>query len=146
MSGPVSPGWFAVAVQALALLARSEGVVCPSATLADSLHAHAVYLRRVLGEVVRAGIVEVREGREGGYRLARPPERISLAEVYRALKAAGPIDLSAVEAGPSCPLGPGMRAVLEEIVDEAEQRVLDVLERHTIAEVAERAAGLSPVG
>lgn len=146
MSASINRAWFAVTVQALALLARSDGQVCPSAELACSLNAHAVYLRRLLAEVVKAGIVEAREGREGGYRLARPADEITLAQVYRAVKAAGPIPLSPVEAGSGWPVASGMRAALEEIVDEAEQRVLETLEQHTIAEVAERAGSLSLVG
>jgi len=39
---------------------------------------------QVLGDLVRAGLVEARAGREGGYRLARPPAGVSLLEVVEA--------------------------------------------------------------
>src|SRR6266508_4928271 len=39
---------------------------------------------QVLGDLVRAGLVEARAGREGGYRLARSPSRVSLLEVVEA--------------------------------------------------------------
>jgi Rrf2 family protein len=39
---------------------------------------------QVLGDLVRAGLVEAKAGRDGGYRLARPPEAISLLQVVEA--------------------------------------------------------------
>jgi Rrf2 family iron-sulfur cluster assembly transcriptional regulator len=42
------------------------------------------YTPQVLGDTVRAGLVEARAGREGGYRLARPPSEITLLEVVEA--------------------------------------------------------------
>lgn len=136
---PVSPGWFAINVHALVLMARSDEP-CPSAQMACTMNAHAVSLRRCLTQVVRAGIVEAREGRDGGYRLARPPQQITLAEVYQAVKAAGPIDMSPIDPASPDPLAAGLREVLDEIGEEAEARMLQVLARHTLAEVAERAA------
>src|SRR4051812_19640219 len=82
----VGQSWFAMAVHALALLARSPGGY-PSAYLAGSVNPHAVFLRKVVAHLVRAGLVVAREGREGGYRLARPAERITLADVYRVMYA-----------------------------------------------------------
>jgi Rrf2 family iron-sulfur cluster assembly transcriptional regulator len=39
---------------------------------------------QVLGDLVRAGLVEARAGREGGYRLAHSPTKISLLQVVEA--------------------------------------------------------------
>src|SRR5260221_4247629 len=82
------PGWFPVAVQALVVLAESDGL-CSSSTMAQDLHAHAVFVRRVLTHLVRANLVQAREGRDGGYRLARSAEQMTLAEVYQAVRSAG---------------------------------------------------------
>ena len=77
-------GWFPVAVQALVYLAQPE-VACSSSAMAPELNVHAVFLRRVLAQLGRANLIEAREGRDGGHRLARSPEQITLAEVYRAV-------------------------------------------------------------
>ena len=42
------------------------------------------YTPQVLGLLARAGLVVSRAGRGGGYRLARPPTRITLLEVVEA--------------------------------------------------------------
>jgi Rrf2 family protein len=43
-------------------------------------------LEQLLLRLRRAGLLEARRGRSGGYRLARPPQRIPLAEVLAALR------------------------------------------------------------
>ena len=47
------------------------------------------FLENILAELRRAGIVESRRGAAGGYLLARAPEKISLADVIRAVE--GPL-------------------------------------------------------
>jgi len=139
--GPVNLGWFAIAVQALVFLSQADEV-CPSATIAGNLRSHAVFMRRVLAQLVRARIVEAREGRDGGYRLARPAGEITLAEVYRAVKSSAPPELSPADNGQGCALGVGMSAAFAEVMAETEGRILNVLERHTIGELAARAMEL----
>ena len=43
------------------------------------------FLGAILAELRRAGLVASQRGAEGGYRLARAPEQITLAEIIRAL-------------------------------------------------------------
>jgi DNA-binding IscR family transcriptional regulator len=140
-SATAHEGWFAIGVHALALPARTPGTT-PSAHIAGSVNTHAVSLRRVVVRFVRAGLVISHEGRDGGYRLARPAAEITLADVYRALRAAGPLPPSSAVPNPQCPVGSGIRAALGEVADEAERRLLDDLAGHTIAEVSGRAVAL----
>jgi Rrf2 family protein len=133
----VSSGWFIVAVQGLVLLERSPQQVCSSAWMAESVHAHAVFLRRILSALVRARLIEAREGRHGGYRLARPAAEITLADVYRAVQAVGPVT-QGLDAQ-ACPLDSGLYAALADIVVEMEHAALQILAHHTLAEVASQA-------
>ena len=43
------------------------------------------YLENILGELRRGGLLRSQRGPEGGYRLARSPAQISIADVIRAL-------------------------------------------------------------
>jgi len=43
------------------------------------------YLESILGELRRAGLLRSQRGPEGGYRLARPANEISIADVIRSL-------------------------------------------------------------
>jgi Rrf2 family protein len=137
LGAQINPNWFGAAIQAVVYLARAEDAVCPSGAIADHMRSHAVFLRRVIATLCRAGLVEAREGRDGGYRLARPAAQITLADIYRAVKATDPAACApATESTPS--RGPvlelGVGVALDAVVAEAEERILGALTRHTLAD------------
>jgi Rrf2 family protein len=127
-----------MAAHALAVLAQSRDGY-PSAYVASSVNTHAVFLRRILGDLVAAGLVEAREGRTGGYRLARPAERITLADVYRAIEPEGPLAGSPAEPNRRCPVGAGMRRAFGEAASAAQRGLLAALAGRTVAELSRRA-------
>lgn len=57
--------------------------------LAERTHVSAPTVAKLLKQLARGGLLESLRGAHGGYRLARAPSRISVAEVIRALE--GPI-------------------------------------------------------
>jgi len=69
-----------------ALLALTEiGESATAESLAAAQDLPAKFLGAILNDLRRAGIVTSQRGSEGGYRLARPPSAISVADVMRAL-------------------------------------------------------------
>jgi Rrf2 family protein len=134
----MTSGRFAMAAHALALLSQSEEGY-PSAYIASSVNTHAVFLRRILRDLVDAGLVVAREGRAGGYRLSRPAARISLADVYRAVEPDGPLAPSPAEPNVRCPIGAGMRAAFAEASGVAERGLLGALRSRSVADLARRA-------
>jgi len=135
-----NPGWFRVAAHALVVLAETDGV-CTSTTIAQELKAHATFLRRVMVQLVQAGIVVAREGRVGGYRLARPAESITLAEVYRAI-----LPVCHGESSATREIGNArVQHVLSEVSTELEQSLLSILERYTIASMMEISQPATPL-
>jgi Rrf2 family protein len=67
----------------LTLTQRGEPATAESLATAQALPAK--FLGSILNDLRRAGIVASQRGADGGYRLARPPEAISVADVMRAL-------------------------------------------------------------
>jgi len=59
--------------------------------IANAMHIPPAYLPQILADLVRAGLLDATAGRDGGYRLARSPQAISLLEVVEA--AEGPVDM-----------------------------------------------------
>jgi len=53
--------------------------------LSAAQHIPNKYLESILGELRRGGLLRSQRGPEGGYRLARPADAISIADVIRAL-------------------------------------------------------------
>jgi Rrf2 family transcriptional regulator, repressor of oqxAB len=138
-SSSLNSGWFAAALQVLIFLNDSAAIPCSSAALADQVRAHAVSLRRIMAPLVRAGIVEAREGRDGGYRLVRPLDAISLGDVYRALSTDAASDAPQGDVSWSGLLPTGTRLALDEVATEVEHQVIQALDRFTVGGLALRA-------
>lgn len=63
---------------------RDDGMI-PAERIANAQSIPVRFLLGILNELRHAGLVTSRRGQEGGYRLARPPEAIMLADVIRAI-------------------------------------------------------------
>ena len=75
----------AYAIRAVLTLAHEgDEHVVPARVIARQMDIPVRFLPQVLGDLSRAGIVEARLGRAGGYRLARSPSRISILDVIEA--------------------------------------------------------------
>ncbi len=102
-------------------------------------------VRKVLKILARGGVLRSTRGIQGGYTLARPPERISVAEVITVLD--GPISVTECTDGSmdsSCvhEMHCGVRGNWQRI-NEAVQSALDAI---SLAEMAQRSApGLVPL-
>lgn len=73
-------------VRAMLVLARPGVEQLTAAQLARETDIPPNLVPRVMGDLVRAGLAANRRGRLGGYRLARPPETISLLAVIEAVE------------------------------------------------------------
>ncbi|WP_437478301.1 Rrf2 family transcriptional regulator [Sorangium sp. So ce1014] len=137
----MSSGRFAIATHALALLAQT-GESCASDELSASINTNPAFLRRILARLSQAGLIEAREGRAGGYRLARPAKRIRLSEVYAAVEPEGAIAPSPCEPNAKCPIGAGIQRAFDEVADAANEGLLRGLSQKTVADIALRAQHL----
>lgn len=78
-------------------LAR-EGEMLSAHALADRVHIEAPTAGKVLKQLAGAGLVESFRGASGGYRVTRPADDISVAEVIAAIE--GPIAMTECSAEP----------------------------------------------
>ncbi len=83
----------------LARLAESPEALSSAADVADSTRIAQPTVSKLLKSLGRAGIVESVRGAHGGYRLARPPESITAADVIDALE--GPVSITECSAADS---------------------------------------------
>ena len=134
---------FAFAVHALVLLARSPASAT-SAFLAGSVNIHATGLRKVMAPLARAGLVHACQGRNGGYRLARPATEISLAEIYDAVASEPLLRQNPAAANPRCPISVAMGPALAEIAADAEARFQEALAQRSLADVSNRLETVNP--
>jgi Rrf2 family protein len=74
------------------LVAKPPGSTAGIAEIATEAHAPRKFLEQILLDLKKRGIVHSQRGKHGGYGLARPAEKISFAEIIRAID--GPLALS----------------------------------------------------
>ena len=72
----------------LLTLAR-DGDPLPARRLAEFYGLPEAYLAKLLKALVRAGLLTAASGPRGGFRLARPPEEITVADVVEAVEGRG---------------------------------------------------------
>lgn len=76
----------------MACLAARGMEVASAQTLAESAHLETPTVSKLLKQLAQAGLVVSTRGTNGGYRLARAPERITIADIVTAME--GPIGMT----------------------------------------------------
>jgi Rrf2 family protein len=125
----------AVAAHVLALLDRAHGEPLTSEYIASCVATHPVVIRRIGCMLSRAGLVTSRLGTGGGFRLARPSDRIALREVYLAVERR-PLFAMPGPPDPGCAVGAAVRAALDAPLRQAERALEDALSDVTVADLA----------
>jgi Rrf2 family protein len=119
----------------MALAQRRGQELLTSEQVAASVNANPVIIRRSLGDLRRAGLVEVRHGAGAGWRLARAPEEISLLDVYDAVEQEPLFGMHHTEPNLECPVGRGIRPALDRVYGGVDQALRHELRRTSIADV-----------
>src|SRR6266496_6227441 len=101
------------------------------------------FLEQILNDLKSAGVVESKRGVAGGYRLARPPEEISLATVIRHLEGAlAPVSCVSERFYEKCSCPDESRCAIRSVMKEVRDAIVTILESTTLADLAERARQL----
>jgi Rrf2 family protein len=91
------------------------------------------FLENILGELRHAGIVRSHRGADGGFRLAKPADEITIADIIRAVE--GP--LASVRGGPPEETSyPGASEALPRVWIAVRANLRRVVEHVTVADVA----------
>ncbi|MHC4599831.1 MAG: RrF2 family transcriptional regulator [Planctomycetota bacterium] len=78
-----------LAMHTMCLLASGKNGLHSNREIAYRLHVSQAHLSKVLQRLGKAGLVTSARGPRGGFRLAKPPEDVTLLEVYESIE--GPI-------------------------------------------------------
>ena len=104
--------------------------------LAESVNVNPVVIRRLLGQLKAAGLIQVQRG-SGGASVAKPLEEITFFDVYRAVECIEKAELFHFHENPSAKWPVGRN--IHHILDDKLQRIQDAMEQEmkkiTIADV-----------
>ena len=127
---------FSVAVHILSIISMEDTNLCTSEWIAGSVNTNPVVIRRVIGMLKKAHLVDVPKGTGGAY-LLKSIKDITLLEVYRAVDVVEEGELFQIHENPNpkCPIGANIQGVLEIILFKAEKAMEDVLKNVTMEDI-----------
>ncbi len=123
------------ALKALLNIAAHDGLPRQVSAIAQDEAIPRKFLEAIMSDLRRAGLVEGLRGVQGGYRLARPADRISFADVVRATD--GPLAMlpcvsqTAYERCEDC--HDEQTCALRQVFSEVRDAVSELLENRTLA-------------
>lgn len=129
---------FSVAVHAAVYL-NHRNCMLSSEELAGNICTNPARVRKVMSSLKKAGLVETKEGNEGGYRLVKEPKQLTLDLIARALEVrfvesnwhSGDTDME-------CLIASGMANLMDDVFDDLEQRCMARLKEISIDDLDKR--------
>ena len=92
------------------------------------------YLEQLIAKLKRAGLVESIRGAAGGYRLARPTDKITAGEIVSAVE--GKVDATQCRGGASC--RGGAECLAHGLWSELNDRMAEFLNTQTLSDIRDR--------
>jgi DNA-binding IscR family transcriptional regulator len=127
---------FAVGVHILSLIEMNKDGVSSSEFLAGSVNTNPALIRKIIGMLKKAGLVEVHPG-IAGTKLARELSDITLLDVYKAVDVVQDNELFSVHENPNpqCPVGRNIQDTIIPILSTAQIALEKVLGNVTIEDI-----------
>lgn len=129
--------WGEYAIHCCTVLAGHYPQQVGASTIAEALMIEVAYTHQILHRLRQGGIVESSRGARGGYSLSRPPEKISLLDVFHATEG-GTFRLVCEHKPLQESCGLAGQCGLQSVWSELRSSIDSVLEKHTIASLRGR--------
>jgi DNA-binding IscR family transcriptional regulator len=127
---------FSIAVHILSLIAISSKD-CTGDFIAGSVNTNPVIIRRIMGMLKKAGLVDIRPG-VGGASLLKDRDQITLLDVYRAVEVIedGQLFNFHDDPNPQCPVGRNIEAALRSEMKDAQSAMEQRLAQVNLSQLA----------
>ncbi|MBA5628562.1 Rrf2 family transcriptional regulator [Moheibacter lacus] len=125
---------FATAIHILTLLKQSDSDWLSSEWIAGSIGVNPVVVRKEIGVLKKAGLIESQRGKEGGCRLRKT--EINLAEIYLAVKNSEVLGKKNLTPNPNCDIGKDINKNLDKLFQETDEQVVGFLGNCSLEEFA----------
>lgn len=132
---------FSVAVHIISILQLYGSPMPTSEYIAGSVNTNPVVIRRILGMLKQAGIVDMKRGTGGAY-LVKNVEDITMLDVYKAVGSVEDGQLFQIHENPNpeCPVGANIQEVVNIALSSAQFAMEGVLEKITLADITKNLA------
>lgn len=120
-------GKFAITLHIATLLAKFPDEYLSSEYIAGSLNINPVLVRKEIANLKKHYIVESREGKNGGARLAKPAADITLEDIYRITFDCVSLGYSRNEPNDKCPVGKNINTHLQQLYSKINDKIIHEL-------------------
>src|SRR5580658_1719122 len=133
------------ALRALLVLGLNYGEeVVRIKTISEQQNIPKKFLDQILNDLKSIGVVASRRGAAGGYRLARPPQQITLASIVRHIEGAlAPVSCASERFYERCTCPDEVRCPIREVMREVRAAVVEIMEEATVADLCEKSRRLN---
>ncbi len=133
---------FAVGIHILALIEINKDGVSSSEFLAGSVNTNPAVIRKIMGMLKKAGLIEVHPGIAGA-KLSKELYDITLLDVYKAVNVVQDKELFNVHENPNleCPVGRNIQNTIGPLFSTAQLAMENVLGNVTLEDVVKDIAG-----
>ncbi|KFC22568.1 Rrf2 family transcriptional regulator [Epilithonimonas lactis] len=125
---------FATAIHIMTLLAKDPQEWLTSDWLAGSINVNPVVIRKELGNLKKSGLVESRQGKDGGVRISKNPEEVNVAEIYQAIKNSEVLGKKNQNPNPLCSVGKDINKNLNVLFSETDDLVFEFLKNKKLSD------------
>lgn len=132
---------FSVAIHIISILQLYGDPMPTSEYIAGSVKTNPVVIRRILGMLKQAGIVDMKRGTGGAY-LVKSVEDITMLDVYKAVGSVEDGQLFQIHENPNpeCPIGANIQDVVNVALISAQDAMEGVLQKITLADITKNLA------
>lgn len=130
----MTSGKFAITVHILTLMSRQPDAFLSSDYLAKCLNINAVLVRKEISNLKKHNIVESREGKFGGAKLARASELITMEDIFNTSFDCLSLGFSKNDPNENCPVGCKINQSLDGLYQDINSVICKELKGLTLAE------------
>ena len=134
----MNSGRFSISLHILTLLDSSPDELISSEYLAGSININPVLVRKEISNLKTRGLVASKEGKNGGFSLAKPSKQILLSDIYEAVRQAPILGKTKNDPNPKCPVGKQINKHLDDLFEDAEQVLIKNLSKTTLADFTKK--------
>jgi Rrf2 family protein len=132
---------FSSALYILMVLARDRNKKLSSREMADGLKTNPVVVRRLMAQLADSGLIQSRKGRAGGVWLTKDPDKVTLADIYKAVQVREMITDFARPKTKTCPVSCAMKKIVSQVSQHVERDVFKSLSDFKLSDLLK---GISP--
>jgi Rrf2 family protein len=131
-------GKFQIAIHILTLLDQAGDEFISSEYIAGSININPVLVRKEIRNLRNYGLINSKEGKTGGYSLAKASNKIVLADVYKAVKSHPALGQAKNLPNPECAVGRQINKHLDDLAIEVDTAIIGKLSRITLADFSQK--------